>query len=425
MSTNYIELYHNDNILTAKIHKNGKVRTLRNPNNIKKLLSICHKHNKMFNGNKLLNDNVDPIINEFDKYYDSISKRRKRLQILIETIDNIVLKKESKATGKIVIVDTDKKSIKETIDSIKKTKQNNHITKIVIASSLAATLGISYFNFTNNKEVTPKFENFENQVVLEENIDYIDENLSNFSALPTVTMETEEPVIEEETSVELDTMLQSDQFHFSYEDRSNYENVTNAKRYEDIFERYATRYGVDKNLLMAIAAQENCGKHYEALNSTYATGIMQIERGPNIGSTISAYNFETGQMDQITITQDAIENLETNIQIGTMIIRNKIEEYDYNIPLSIQGYNFGAGNMANSIAMCSDLENVSKEEIKSNVTDPLWLNYRQFLGVGDPQYVEHIFSFIPSNTIITVKDRDGNDHSIQIVNDNVNTIQMT
>ena len=435
MSINYIEVYKTNDRLIAKIHKeitdkNGNkkmgVCTLNNPNNIKKLLDICHKHNMSFNGNRVLKGNVNPIIKEFDSYYRSAKKKNERLKVIIENIDKL----------------------EDKISLVKK----EHLGKIVISTALATTLGITSIALANSNkrsEVVPI--NYQTQTVVEEVPDYVIddtvienidtnvetvnlENTSNENVIidtPVIDAEKisyedgiiipEEEVIE---NTELSQMLQTDEFHFSYTDRTDYENITNAKRYEDIFITYGNMYGVDPNILMAIAAQENCGKHYEALNNAYATGIMQIERSANLNSTVTAYNVQTGQMDSIYVTQEAIEDLETNIRIGAMIFRNKLEEYNYNIPLALQSYNFGSGNMANSLAMCSDIENIPMDELKSDITDPAWLSYRAYLGVGDPQYVEHIFSFIESDTVLTVVDRDGNNISLKLVNDNVNNMQL-
>lgn len=436
MSINYIEVYKTNDRLIAKIHKeitdkNGNkkmgVCTLNNPNNIKKLLDICHKHNMSFNGKRVLKGNVNPIIKEFDSYYTSAKKRNARLKVIIENID--------KLEDKLSLVKKD------------------HLGKIVISTALAATLGITSLAFTNNKksEIVPT--TYQVQSVMEEVPEYIEDLENTNNVVEEVSLDNisennivlsnniiddekgyedgiiipEEEIIEEAEVIdnaELNQMLQADEFSFSYTDRTGYENISNAKRYEDLFIKYGNMYGVDPNILMAIAAQENCGKHFEALNNAYATGIMQIERSANLNSTVSAYNVQTGQMDSVYITQEAIEDLETNIQIGTMIFRNKLEEYNYNIPLSLQSYNFGSGNMASSLAMCSDIENIPMDELKSDTTNPAWLSYRAFLGVGDPNYVEHIFSFIESGTVLTVIDRDGNDISLQIVNENVNSLQI-
>ena len=437
MSTNYIEVYKVNDKLIAKIHKeiikNGQrkmgVCTLTNPNNIKKLLDICHKNHKSFNGKKRL-ENVDNIIKEFDSYYTKAKKKNEKLKVIIENID--------KLEDKIALV------------------KKEHLGKIVISATLAATLGITGFAFTHKDkgDVAPIV--YQQQAVVEEVPEYVIddtvvENIDTNIEEPTLDSVSNDNIVETNNIVatnniinaekdyedgviipeeevientELNQMLQTDEFHFSYTDRTDYENITNARRYEDIFITYGNMYGVDPNILMAIAAQENCGKHYEALNNAYATGIMQIERSANLNSTVTAYNVQTGQMDSIYVTQEAIEDLETNIRIGAMIFRNKLEEYNYNIPLALQSYNFGSGNMANSLAMCSDIENIPMDELKSNITNPAWLSYRAFLGVGDSQYIEHIFSFIPSDTVLTVVDRDGNNISLKLVNDNVNNMQL-
>ena len=79
--------------------------------------------------------------------------------------------------------------------------------------------------------------------------------------------------------------------------------------------------------------------------------------------------------------------------------------------------------MSKVLKNCCESEGLTKGDLKSNFTNPEWMRYRNTINVGDSKYVEHVFSYIPSNTIITMKDRDGNNHSLKIVNDNVNTFQ--
>ena len=68
---------------------------------------------------------------------------------------------------------------------------------------------------------------------------------------------------------------------------------------------------------------------------------------------------------------------------------------------------------------CSDSTGLLKSDIRNNCTNPEWLNYRNTISVGDPQYIEHVFSYIPNDTVLTIKDRDDNDHSLKIVNDSI------
>ena len=176
-------------------------------------------------------------------------------------------------------------------------------------------------------------------------------------------------------------------------------------------------FGIDPNLLMAIAAQESSGDHYGNLEKGCAAGIMQIEKAVHIGHTVSAYNFETGKVETISVTSDKLQDLETNIKIGTMIARTSIEDSNYNIPLGLQTYNFGPGSISNVLNTCCSQENVDKKEVKNDPTNNIWLNYRAFLHTGDAKYVEHVFSFLDNNAEITVLDRDGNKRTVKLSND--------
>ena len=100
-----------------------------------------------------------------------------------------------------------------------------------------------------------------------------------------------------------------------------------------------------------------------------------------------------------------------------MILRTCIENNNYNIPLSLQTYNFGPGNMEEVLSMCSSLENLDKSDLRNDPTNNTWLRYRSFLNIGDPEYVEHVFSYLQNHTDLTVQKRSGEQVTISIVND--------
>ena len=219
-------------------------------------------------------------------------------------------------------------------------------------------------------------------------------------------------------------MLQKDSFHYSYEDRSTSTNVKQAKRYDDIFEKYANQYGVDKDLLIAMASQESSGEHYNNLRDTKpAAGIMQIEKAVHIGHSVSAYNFNTGKVETVQVTQDKLNDVDTNIKIGTMILRGYIENANYNIPLAIQTYNMGPGNMNKVLNTCSSNEKIEVSTMKNNPTNNKWLKYRSHINAGDSKYVEHVFSYLGDKQELSVKKRDSSKISVNIANDNLNSIQ--
>ena len=413
MSKNYIERIYNNGI-NIKIHKDGKVCTLTNPNSIKVLLNICHKNNRYFKNRNII-DNADNIIKEFDTY--RLNKNKK----IIVMPDNI----------------------NKLVDKIKLVKRMPTRGKIVITVGLATTLGISGINISsiikNSKEAhihTPI-------ATIEEVPEYIDDfedvemsapnsylgNMSDNLVINYDPEDIEEIIVDDNGAIEIDNkelnqMLQPDEFHFSYKDRTNEGSLDNAKRYEDLFIKYGDMYGVDPNLLMAIAAQESSGDHYNHLSGGAAMGIMQIEKSVWIGHSVSAYNFETDEIDKVKITQDGLEDLETNIKVGTMIWRNRIEENNYNIPIGTQGYNYGPGNMDKVFNSFSYDTGITKGELKDDYSNADWLKYRDAVSVGDPLYVEHVFSYIENGTTLTIKKRDGDIVKLKIVNDEVSEKQM-
>ena len=408
MSKNYIEI--DENIV--KIHKDGKVCTLTNPNSIKVLLNICHKNNFYFKSKKATLRNADKIIREFDAYRANKNTKKKKLNINPDNIKKVI------QNSKLVRI--------------------NPIGKAVIITGLAYVIGFTSLGLNNSSKKDKNYIAFESQNIVEELPEYIDETETSETISPTINIQDdlykyntggEDGIIFEESKViesryEMNEMLEEkNAFHFEYTDRTNEASLTNAKKYEDLFIKYGNMYGVDPNLLMAMAAQESAGNHYDNLKGNYGIGIMQIEKSAHLGSTLKAYNFETGEIDSIKVTQDAIEDLETNIQLGTIILRNNIEANNYNIALALQSYNFGPGNMSKVLNNCCESEGLTKGDLKSNFTNPEWMRYRNTISVGDSKYVEHVFSYIPNNTIISTKDRDGNNHSLKIVNDNVNTFQ--
>ena len=379
---NYIEFYYNDEgNFTAEIHKQGKYRVVSNPYNVEKLIKICEKNGYKINQEGYIDRRISKISHEYEKYAERRKRIVKNLRVIGNILTNMKLNKKENALGKKLVAVA--------------------LTGLLLATPMIITSA-------NTKDQVEEPITYQQEQVLENSF------LNLSEAVYQMNYDSPEMFSHEHEIMET---TQEDQFHFSYEDRTSEENVSNAKRYEDLFEKYANRYGLDKDLLIALAAQESSGNHYENIDNGPAEGIMQIEKSVHIGSTVSAYNFETGEIDQITVTEENLKDLETNIQIGSMILRDCIENNNYNIPLSLQTYNFGYGNMDKVLAICSETENVDRNEITSDPTNNSWLQYRSNLTIGDPEYVEHVFSFLENNTELTVQKRNGDLVTISIAND--------
>ena len=404
---NYINFYFDkEGKFTAEIHKDGKYKKIKQEKNILKLLEIAQDYGYNIQSDGILTQYAKDITKDFDKYM----KRKQRLKVLGNITNNMKLSRAVIATAIVAVVavngfntkkNTSLAFSEEDINTKTSTSQNIDSTDITTTEDIDLD---EYVDEITNKEEEQKEEI---QEVKQE-----------------IAVQGEKKEVKEEKQSQIESMLQKDAFHYSYEDRSSSTNVTQAKRYEDIFEKYANRYGVDKDLLIAMAAQESSGEHYNNLRDTKpAAGIMQIEKAVHVGHSVSAYNFDTGKVETVEVTQDKLNDVDTNIKIGTMILRGYIENANYNIPLAIQTYNMGPGNMSKVLNSCSSIENLQVSTMKNNPTNNKWLNYRSHINAGDSKYVEHVFSYLGDKQELSVKKRDNSNISINITNDNLNSIQ--
>lgn len=376
---NYIDFYYdeNDNFI-ADIFSNGRLKRVRNPKNIDKLISIAEKYNYIIEHEGRITKRVAPIINEFGKYMLDKKRKRERKIKIYNSITN----------------------------AMKLTRKDPTIGKRIGTGLLALTMATTGIWLYKSHAEKDHSEPIAYSDKAPENHPSYDENFG-------ITTDTRE----------IDSILQDNSFHYLYEDRSNNPNMEHAKEYRDLFEKYGKMYGIDPNILMAIAAQESGGDHNNNLKENApACGIMQIEKSVHLGENIAAYNFETGDIDQILITEENLQNIETNIQIATIIFKDCLKQNNYNIPLAIQAYNYGYGNMYQVLRLCASLENTTIEDIKNNPTNNCWLKYRNVVNVGDEQYLEHVLSYLDTDEL-TVTTKDGNEVSITIKNNNQKSIQ--
>lgn len=223
-----------------------------------------------------------------------------------------------------------------------------------------------------------------------------------------VIANTDNVIIDEEYLYEDDKPVYS----FDYEDRSNSEKSNYAKEnYTDLVNKYATTYGLDSKLVMAILTQENA---YNEINNSNigANGVMQIESIWN-GYDISAYNYETGNVDKERIDSPSLVNPEYAIKIGCMILNNQYmtlyNKYYLNgtitkdevIIATVISYNKGI------TAICNLINNYGKD-FTSHISETLG---------GDNDYLKHVFSYLEDMSIIKIQNQ--NDTPSEVVIDNL------
>ena len=387
MIRNYIEFkYDEDGYLIAKISRDGKYRIIRNIDNIFKLIDIAEKYNYTIDSETRIVKDARYIIDEYDKLKKG---KTRKFNLYNKTEDNMKIKRIHKNIGKKIAAISLATAMALTGTIIAKTNQKKNNDSEVVKGQYIVT------DYENNNS---NYSDYLESIKYEEK----EQNSDNTSVTP---------------KNEISNMIEKKEFHFSYEDRTSSENIDNVNQYDDIFEKYANMYGLDSKLLKAIACQESGGNHYENLGNGPAEGIMQIEKSVHIGETITAYNFETKQNDYFEITEDNIQDIDFNIRIAAMDLRNAIEAFNYNIPQGTQAYNFGIGGMNQVLANCCRNIGEKQSNLENDPTNNSWLNYTESIGIGDSEYIAHVFSYLKDNTTLSIKDRDGLNHNITIIND--------
>ena len=134
-------------------------------------------------------------------------------------------------------------------------------------------------------------------------------------------------------------------------------------KYQDIVEKYAMIYNLDKNLVNGLIF---CESHFEpeAVSSADAVGLMQV-------------TMETGwwAAAQMGLHADAIDlrDPETNINIGCWYLNWLLDKFDGEKETALAGYNAGHGNVQkwlNDEEMSKDgitLDEIPFEETKTYV----------------------------------------------------------
>lgn len=186
-----------------------------------------------------------------------------------------------------------------------------------------------------------------------------------------------------------------------------------AMQYASLFQKYGEMYGVDPLLLAAKAAQERGGVHATTTDPGGALGIMQIQVNSHKNQPRTAFNYKTGKKDTIIASMGNIQKLETNIQIGTMIMQGSVVTEKYNPMLGLQGYNYGNGAMNRVVKAYASAKGTSPDAVRKNVKDTGWLAYRETTlgkGYGDSKYIENVLGHYPAGDGKKpyILDKDGN-----------------
>lgn len=370
MSNYYIKV--NSSSKEALVYRNNKiVRKLAKGKELEILKDVIEKNKLGYwpkYGNATFNNRVDIIISLYEIKRDKMLKKNTNKNATTKKfndkdIEKLATNKKKKLTGKKV----NRKKSKVIVPQ-----------KVAIAVVMGAIIGVGGVKLSNNNENKRR-----------EPTDISYEEVKNSDDVDVITYDDGD-MYDYKEEVKNDTnsnYLEFDYYSDSDKKISN-NDIENTLRYKDIFDKYGHEFGIDSNLLIALATNESSGIHdidYDEPD----IGIMQIEWSVWLNKKVKAYNYEKNEFDSLIITNDVIESLEGNIKAGTMILQeniNKTVRYGYDdklinasdiLPYSLQRYNMGVGNMQKLLRMGGD-----------------WKDNRNEITAGDSKYFEHVLAYL-------------------------------
>lgn len=367
----------------------------------------------LFKSDKLLNvietaDDID-VIFEYANYsmelknYSNFLTHEKYKDVFIPLFKNAIRVLQQK-NNKIVKVK-------------KVTRKNKYDAKRIIATALITTIIASVGSVSFHKDNLKEKEALKyGSSTPTSSQQIVDKKESSFKQNKKQTTKSK-PEEAENLSNTIDKSV--NEVHLDYNDRSgNQDAIKTRSNYTEIIDKYSKMYGLDSNLVLAIATQER-GVHSETMDEGGATGLMQIQNSVWDNEPLSAYNFETNSEEQINVISGELGDLNYNVKVGCMIFQDDLKRMNYNIPAAIQSYNMGYNSVYKMIDQYCIDTNKTREEVLKDQSDVGWLDYRYMISFGDPDYIEHVLSYCSDNSI-SVTDPENNIHSITTISKSKN-----
>ena len=187
-----------------------------------------------------------------------------------------------------------------------------------------------------------------------------------------------------------------------------------AMQYWDTVQKYSSEYGVDPYLVIAMMCQESSASPTSDNGNAY--GLLQWEYASN-GTSLTVTKAD-GTEETITgITKARLTgDTDFQIKVGCAELKSKLDAFNGNTAVGLQGYNFGEAGVKRCVAYyvagqknCRDTSKrycgVTEDDVMLYIAsgDTGWLEARQwykedghnFFGVGggDPQYLEHVLRY--------------------------------
>lgn len=242
---------------------------------------------------------------------------------------------------------------------------------------------------------------------MSDDLDYATDKVNQeYDQMMNELKEVEENYNETSNTNEIIEEKPSDIAYIRYDDLTDSDTYIGAyEEYYTIVEKYANKWGISPNIIMAMLTQESAGKQ---------SNLMQIQFDSWIDGVLTEYDFVNERYQSIVltdnpemyegknitvITREDLQNKVTNISVACVILRHCLEKMDYNILASIQAYNLGWPNMNTVLKTTSENTGLSVDELLSDQTNTEFTNYTYIVNCGDSNYVSNVVRYLTDGEI--------------------------
>lgn len=280
---------------------------------------------------------------------------------------------------------------------IKLSTKAKHVGALVVASSIA--LGVASFksnkvqaenndmnvtstkvlddmhdlsgSYTMNNNPNFNIHDYENITIPEDDVEVLD-------TTPTLDVPTEDSVEQQEAVTS--TYTDKAELNLEYESRAYTDRnllVRNNEEAMAAIKKYANKYMIDENLVMAIASQER-GTHSQTMDDGGGLGIMQVQVAVHPdGSAFSTVINDNGNIkkSQFVYHYNEYITLDGNIEAGCALLQYYLNYFNGNMAMAVYAYNSGQGPVNNAIVAYASETGLSYESIMANKSDLDWAKY--------------------------------------------------
>ena len=280
---------------------------------------------------------------------------------------------------------------------IKLSTKAKHVGALVVASSIA--LGVASFksnkvqaenndmtvtstkvlddmhdlsgSYTMNNNPNFNIHDYENIMIPEDDVEILD-------TTPTLDVPTEDS--EKQQEAVTSTYTDKAELNLEYESRAYTDRnllVRNNEETMAAIKKYANKYMIDENLVMAIASQER-GTHSQTMDDGGGLGIMQVQVAVHPdGSAFSTVINDNGNIkkSQFVYHHNEYITLDGNIEAGCALLQYYLNYFNGNMAMAVYAYNSGQGPVNNAIVAYASETGLSYENIMANKSDLDWTKY--------------------------------------------------